>query len=143
MAVPRWISQRVVMPIASWRAKPGIAQQLETLERSQWYSRRELRDLQDERLRDLIRFAYEHVPYYRQVFKARRLAPKDFRSTEDLPKLPILTKTVIRQNFQELQAALRESLRSKLEHLRTTGRPIHPRAMRAAHWYLNQQTKGS
>jgi len=68
---------------------------------SQWWSPAEIEELQSQKLRALIHYAYENVPYYREVFKERRLVPKDIRSKEDLVKLPILTKEIIRANFPD------------------------------------------
>ena len=39
---------------------------------------------QSERLRRLVRHAYERVPYYRSLFDRHRLRPEDIRGVEDL-----------------------------------------------------------
>jgi len=75
---------------------------LSFLEKSQWWSLEDLKAYQDERLRNTIYHAYETVPYYRRVMDERRIKPKDIRSVDDLPKLPILTKKVVRQVGEEL-----------------------------------------
>lgn len=68
------------------------------LNNSQWYSAEELRNLQEARLRSLIEHVYQQVPYYRRVFDERGLQVKDIQTTEDLKKLPILTKDVLRSD---------------------------------------------
>lgn len=72
------------------------------LETSQWSSDSELREYQGERLRQLIEYVYEHVPYYRQVMGERGLTPADVQSVEELEKLPLLTKEIVRQRFSDL-----------------------------------------
>lgn len=57
----------------------------------------ELEAYQDEHLRDVIRHAYEHVPFYRERFAQAGLTPDDIKSVKDLPKLPLLEKDEIRQ----------------------------------------------
>lgn len=51
-----------------------------------------LRELQDTRLRAVVRHAYERVPFYRERFRAAGFAPRAFRGLEDLARLPITTK---------------------------------------------------
>ena len=75
---------------------------LKELEETQWWSPEQLRELQNKKLRALIKHAYENVPYYHRIFEERGLSDKDIQTVEDLPKLPILTKNDIRQNFSDL-----------------------------------------
>jgi phenylacetate-CoA ligase len=72
------------------------------LEKTQWFSRRELDRLQNENLRALLKHAHDTVPYYRRVFRERGLSPSDIKSVDDLMKLPVLTKADIRNNFSDL-----------------------------------------
>jgi phenylacetate-CoA ligase len=73
-------------------------------EKADAFSKNELESYQDERLAKLIRHVYEKVPYYRTVMRERRLVPDDIRSAADLPKLPILTKSIVRQDPLQLLA---------------------------------------
>jgi phenylacetate-CoA ligase len=68
----------------------------------QWYSREQLKEYQEERLRLLIKHAYENVPYYNQVMKDRKLTPDDITMVEDLPKLPVLTREIVRDRLDDL-----------------------------------------
>jgi len=72
------------------------------LEKTQWLPREEVERLQLRNLRVLVRHAWETVPYYRRVFRERGLTPSDIKSTDDLVKLPVLTKEDIRNNFGDL-----------------------------------------
>lgn len=77
---------------------------VEFLERSERFSEEELQAYQDERVADLIRHAYERVPYYRRVMDERRLTPQDIRTVAHLAKLPILTKDLVRKHLREMIA---------------------------------------
>jgi len=77
---------------------------LTELEESQWWPRERIEELQAERLQRLIRYAYDRVPYYRRVMNERGLGPADIQSTADLAKLPVLTKDLIRANFDDMRA---------------------------------------
>jgi phenylacetate-CoA ligase len=46
----------------------------------------------------MISFAYEHVPYYHKLFKEMDLSPNCIKTIDDLEKLPILTKDIIKAN---------------------------------------------
>lgn len=99
MSLYNWITERVVLPASDAVLKRSIAGNLKFLFDSQWWSPSELEAYQDERLRELVRHAYENVPYYHDLFKRYKLAPDDIRSQKDLPKIPCLTKQNIRENY--------------------------------------------
>ena len=71
----------------------------ETLTSTQWLSPGQVSDLQDEKLRRLVRHVYRSVPYYRAKMQELRLHPEDIRTTTDLIKLPFLTKADVRQHL--------------------------------------------
>ncbi len=58
-----------------------------------------LRRVQDARLRDMVRLAFEKVPRYRQRFEAVGLTPDDVRSIDDLAGLPFITKEDLRDAY--------------------------------------------
>jgi len=49
-------------------------------------------EIQQRRVRSIVRHAYDTVPYYREVMDAEGLRPSDMRSAEDLARLPILER---------------------------------------------------
>lgn len=71
----------------------------EELNRSQWLTPPEIKELQEIKLRRLINQAYYHVAYYREVFDSLGLKPDDIRTVEDLRKLPLLDKKTIREHI--------------------------------------------
>lgn len=81
-----------------------IYKKRQELEKSQWHKREYLEEYQLEKLKILIRHCYENVPYYKRIFDERGLSPHDFKRTEDLNLLPILTKNDVRNNFNDLTA---------------------------------------
>lgn len=61
----------------------------------------ELRDEQEKQLRNMIVFAYENVPYYRNVFDKRKIIPSDIKKIEDLRILPVLNRKIVKRNFHD------------------------------------------
>ena len=78
--------------------------ELKHLKRTQWLSGEELSNLQSNKLKALIRHCYDNVPYYSRLLKTLGLTPDDFQSKEDLVKLPLLTKQIVRDHYDELIA---------------------------------------
>jgi len=94
------------------------------MEKSQWYRRAEIAAYQEERLKEVIRHAYDTVPYYRRLFDDRGLKPSDVKTKADLVKLPLLTKDDIRKNFKELLSSRFALGKLKYGHTSgTTGSP--------------------
>ena len=77
---------------------------LKELRKNQWWSPEQLQALQQERLARIIRHACTHVPYYREVMQERGLSPSDIRTPQDLVKLPVVTKAIIREGPDDMVA---------------------------------------
>lgn len=71
------------------------------LETERW-SAAQIAAYQDEQLREMVRHAYDTVPFYRARMQGAGLAPEDIRTVADLPKLPILTKEEVRANHRAM-----------------------------------------
>lgn len=74
------------------------------LERSQWWGKKELHDLQIKRLRKLLIHASKYVPYYQGLFQKTGFKPEDISSLDELQQLPLLDKATIRENIEALKA---------------------------------------
>jgi len=104
LRVPRTAARRIVYPLKDAVIRRDTLAVLAELRASERLPRRELAGLQTHRLRRILRHAYEHVPYYREVFSERGLVPEDIRTPADLRKLPVLTKEIIRARGDDLVA---------------------------------------
>jgi len=75
-----------------------------------YFSHERIGRLQARRVRQIVRHAYETVPFYRQAMDERGLGPQDFREASDLAKLPLIDKQTIQQDPGRFQSrAIRES----------------------------------
>jgi phenylacetate-CoA ligase len=72
------------------------------LRQSQWWSADRIREYQDARVRELIRHAFDTVPFYRRRLDEAGLRPSDIRTQDDLRLLPILTKQQVRENCEAM-----------------------------------------
>ena len=92
------------------------------LQQSEWWSLNELKAFQDEKLRNLIQYAYDTVPYYRELLDNEKLKPTDIKTQDDLYKIPILTKSIVRERLHDLlSAAIPENKRVHGKTGGTTG----------------------
>jgi len=66
----------------------------------------ELRDLQAGLLRRLVRHAYRHTAFYRQLLDERGLLPEGFTTVDDLAKLPLLERPVLRASIDTRTASV-------------------------------------
>ncbi len=66
------------------------------VDRGQWLSQAALDDVQAARLRAMVAFSVDHVPYYRKLFAELGLAPADITTAVDLQRLPVLDKETVR-----------------------------------------------
>ncbi len=74
------------------------------LQKSQYYAYEQLVDFQNKQLEGLLNHAYNHVPYYREVFDRIGLKPNDIQTVNDLVHVPVLTKEILRERFNDLKA---------------------------------------
>src|SRR5512139_1617749 len=80
-----------------------ILEHLDEMNRTQWLGRDELLALQRDKLQRLVEHAYQYVPYYRRTFDQADLHPDDLRrDLAVLRRIPMLSKTIIRENFDDL-----------------------------------------
>ncbi len=83
-----------------------------------------LRRLQDERLKRLVAYVYERVPFYRQRLSEAGVDPARFRGLEDLAKLPFTKKQDLRDHYPfGLFAVPREQVIRVHASSGTTGKP--------------------
>jgi len=93
-------AKRRVSPHRIWETRE-FREYFDFLQKSQWWSLKELEDYQLEQLKELIRFAFAKVPYYQRSFKDNRLVPADIKTLDDLQLLPLITKEEVRSHIDE------------------------------------------
>ena len=81
-----------------------MEERLHELEKTQWLSRDELREMQWKRVTELLQHAYNNVPYYKRIWKEVGIHPSDICSWDDFKKLPLLDKSLVQNYYDELLA---------------------------------------
>ncbi|MCX7735859.1 MAG: phenylacetate--CoA ligase family protein [Candidatus Kapabacteria bacterium] len=93
--------RKAIFKLAHFAAAPDFWKVYRRVMENQWRPYEELKAEQDEQLRKMILFAYENVPYYNKLFNKLGIIPSDIQRSEDLQILPILTKEIIKENWNE------------------------------------------
>jgi phenylacetate-CoA ligase len=68
-------------------------------EKAECMSVQEREELQLKRLQEVVKQAYNNVPYYRDRFDQEGVAPEDIQTLEDIEKLPFTSKSDLRDAY--------------------------------------------
>lgn len=96
------------------------------LMKNQWLDIGQIREIQRQKLRYLVDYAYKNVSYYKKLFDKTGISPADIKSIEDFKKLPITNKSDL-QSLKIDFITSRSFCSDELMHERTsgsTGRPF-------------------
>ena len=118
MSIFSFIDRKILIPLGDRLMGRDLHGAFERAMRTEWLSETQLFELQSEKLRMLVRHCYENVPYYRRVFEERGLTPEDIQDRRDLVKLPVLTKQLVKEHYDEL---ISKDIESRKYHYDSTG----------------------
>lgn len=85
-----------------WPGGLDVRRKLWELERTQWLSREQLEAWQLVRLQKLVKHAYEHVPYYHDLYRSLDIHPEDIKTLKDFQSLPFLTREDVINHLESL-----------------------------------------
>lgn len=90
---------------------------------SQWFSKEEIEALQRRKLREMVKWAYEQVPYQKKRFDEAGVNPYRVESLEDLEPIPVMTSKDVRNLGVQLVAKGSKRRMLKTYSSGTTGTP--------------------
>jgi len=100
-------------------------------------SREEMTRLQESRLKETVRYAFDKIAFYRDGFNESGIRPDDIRTLGDLPRLPFTTKSDLRESYPFGFCAVSPSQIVRMHASSgTTGKPtpVFHTARDLAHW---------
>ena len=59
----------------------------------------QIKSIQDEKIVKQVKYVYDNVEYYRRLMDEKGVTPDDIKGTEDIKKLPFLTKADLRDAY--------------------------------------------
>lgn len=113
------LSRHVFYPLWDIKDRSQRLKEWQALEKQQWWPADRLRMLQWERLQKLLAYSAEHSPFYRDLFQAHGISPDTFQNHDDLLRIPVTTKSDIRNNLDRFISD--ESDRTQLVSAKTGG----------------------
>ncbi len=103
-SIATWLVAGFAFPLQERLKGHDTVARRRALERSQWWSARQLELSRIARLRDFLSDVGVHVPYYRRLFAETGFDPGGVKSLSDLGRIPLLDKPAIRANLHDLQS---------------------------------------
>ncbi len=88
-----------LLPLADRATGQRVMHYYSAFSKAQWWSPDRLEDCQNRRLTALVQVAYRETTFYRRLFDESGLRPEHVRSEEDLRKLPVVTKDMLRAAY--------------------------------------------
>ncbi|MFO0809871.1 MAG: phenylacetate--CoA ligase family protein [Gemmataceae bacterium] len=104
MALLDGIHRRLIHPLWARREDRFAGRLANELRRRQFDPPKVIAARQLSALRRILRHAVGTVPYYRDLFHRLRLSPEDVASFDELQRLPLLTKSDVRERGDEMMS---------------------------------------
>jgi phenylacetate-CoA ligase len=82
--------------------RSNVLKYYQKLKTHQWNTWEENKKIQQKKLYKLIEYASKNIPYYEKVIKEYNIKFSEDTIFDDLKKFPLLTKDIIRNNFDKL-----------------------------------------
>ena len=102
-----------------------VASQLRGQRDVPFLSKEKLAELQSKRLREIVQYAAETVPYYRSLFQNLKIDQREIKTVEDLDRLPLLDKDTVRKDpFQFVSMGRKGKNAIQFVTSGTTGKPL-------------------
>lgn len=100
-----WLFRNLLYPLyeQQLRGRNTLRQMREFNARDQWTAE-QLQQWQLAALKRLLRHAADQVPWYQEQIRNSGLIPEDMTSVADIAVLPVLTKSLVRDHYQDLIA---------------------------------------
>jgi len=102
--IRKFVANYFGFPIQDFVKKTKILPTLKNLQESQYWNKERMYKYRLLKLQRLVNHAYNHVPYYTELFDAHGISPEHIKTLEDIKKIPILTKELARKNQKKLVA---------------------------------------
>lgn len=91
-----FIHEQIFLLLSDVAKGEQVKKYLNFLRQAESWDERRIKAYQDEKVRELTRYIAKEVPYYKEWFLNNSVDPMDIQSVEDLRKLPIVNKSLMR-----------------------------------------------
>ncbi|MBO4599687.1 MAG: phenylacetate--CoA ligase family protein, partial [Bacteroidales bacterium] len=102
MTLYNYLDKYAFLPLGDLVYGSEVGAKLKEMRRNDMLSEQEICDIQNKKLQRLVSHCYSTVPYYTRLFDKCGIRPEQIKTRDDLQLLPILTKQLIRENYDDL-----------------------------------------
>jgi len=104
---------------------PIILKNVKETWQNQYISEEKITEIQTQKLKKILLYAYNYCPYYRKVFFESGFHPEQFKEIKDIERIPLLTKKDIKENLNSIVAINIDDIRKEEVFTSgTTGMPL-------------------
>jgi len=98
-----YLRRNVIFPVY-WKyiRSSNVLRYYQELRNHQWNTIEENKEIQQKKLYELIKYASGNIPYYQRIIREHNIQFSEDSIFDDIKKFPLLTKEVIRNNFDKL-----------------------------------------
>ena len=119
-----FFARQVVFPLQERIKGKNTHAVLKELQRSQWLPASRIEELQFDRLKHQLEFAYLRAPFYRRLFDEHGTPPNRIKDFRDFRRMPFLTRENLRSQFESLRASTTVRGVQKMSTGGSTGSPV-------------------
>jgi len=83
-----------------------------------------IKAFQEEKLKEMLRYVYQHSPFYQKHFAQHRIAPEQINQLEDLSGIPTTTKDDLQQNNWDFLCVPKNKIIEYTSTSGTLGKPV-------------------
>ncbi len=137
----KYMYQSILKLISSIRRTP-LWNSMEFLNKSQYWSEKDIRSYQNEKLITLLKYCNKYVPFYRNFFSRSNIKPESI-NIENIEQLPIIDKSTLRNRSQELISTSKNISYEWAKTSGSTGTPLHfPKSLTSIAFQLAAMYRG-
>ena len=121
-----FIHEHIILPLSDAVKGEQVHANLRFLRKAEVWDEAQVKAFQDVKIRELIAYLAKEVPYYQEWFFNNHVNPAEIQTVEDLRRLPIVNKALMRSEGIERFAAcgFPESKRMASRSSGSTGEPF-------------------
>src|SRR5438034_7678285 len=91
--------RNLILPLGDEIFRHPMTKRLRKLEEAQWWPRNRLERERNDKLSGVLSISYREVPFYQELFGKAGVKPSEINGPEDLRKLPVVTKRMLREAY--------------------------------------------
>ena len=103
--IRRHIARRIGLPLQDLVTGTSIVDTFRFLMESQYWDSERMEEYRLAKLKNIVAHAYRSVPFYREEFDRVKLRPGDIASMDDLQKIPVVTREMLRSRNLDFVSA--------------------------------------